>query len=120
MINPVLDYMIGFLIILVFALWIWWRLRLQEIIAQGDFSRLPKRISREYEYDDFQIPSDQEHGYPSKHWRLLPLAIIVVPNMFYLFDNTRPLTFAVRLFLVTGMLLVFGLCIYYLDHKLLR
>jgi hypothetical protein len=118
MANLVLDYIGGISIILAFVLWTWWTLRLQEILIQGDFSRLPQRVRRMYGQDDLQISSSGKLGCRAKYWRLMPTAIFVMPTVYYLLDDTRPLPFAIRLLLTGGAFLVFGLGVYYLDHKL--
>ncbi len=120
MLGPILEYIVWASFYLAFVLWIWWTFRLQEVILQGKFSRLPDRVHRMYGHDDIKISNVGNLGCRARYWRLMPMTMFVVPNLVYLFDATRPIPFIVRLLLVSGALLAFGLSVYYLDHKLVQ
>lgn len=120
MFQWILDYLVGMAIISAFSLWIWWTYRIEEIILQGNFSRLPQWVHRIYGEDKIEVASDGNLGCRARYWRLMPLTMFVVPNLAYLFDARRPLPFIIRLLLVSSTFLVFGLCAYYFDKKLVR
>lgn len=119
MTSLIFSDIIGIAIGLAFVLWIWWVVRLQEIARYGDMSRLSKLIHRQHGFELKRRP-DEESGTPTKYWRWMVASMFVVPIMWYLLDNTRPLPFVGRLLVTVGTILIFALCVYYLDHKLAK
>ncbi len=75
--TSILANVVGMAIVLIFTLWIWWTLRIQEIVSTGEIARLPDRVRRNRGYD-LHLPTEDEKRKPAKYWRFLPLSILAV------------------------------------------